>query len=504
MYLGIDFDHGYIEDGGNKYRMLVSEVPMLRSASNENSYSITMEKVYQILLRDFVALTLYQPKQGQSIKLKVTLPNGTETPSVAYGWYQVDSVTCEREGSPMDLGSQKLIHVRVTIQMTLITPPNPDIAVDPYTDPWDLPPYNFKMGTELIEDSVQQFYNAAHDTNGDGYPDLEPFVNTAGVPLQATRTRPLVRISFSFNLPAFDPRWSYYWTGSINDGVVTICGITFQAGQVKLESVSMEVCHDEHEYEDIVNGETVTVTENVNYTRCDIVLLVDPQYMPFYNTDTEQTEIVHGFMRQYLNIGTNILRDDGLHRIWSAQTSLDYLYKTCKRLNTINTDPDADVRYQEMETSLGEQLVVVINRNASTNYTYPAILNTSFFEGTVWNGNGSSTIPLKSLGTTIYGTAAEMIGFQNAEEVSENMFLNKSGSGLMPIDDSGRQVPSFKIGYIERIATFDTVNSITGVPTGTGFLYPDGTQSGFILPTIAPYIWNYETTNVEPSEGAGE
>ena len=360
MYLGINFDGGLLDDEP----MLISE--QITSGSTGDSYSITIEKVYQILKEDIVALTLYQPKKGQTVRIKVPIQTGGGRID-AWAWFQTDSVNVQREGQPIVKDGSTLIHVRVSLNLTMVSVPNEQ----GYTYPWDLPPYNFKIGTELLEQSAWDFLNTGANTWAE---EREPFVNTAGVPLQASVTRPLVRMTFSFNLYDIQPDWVYKWTGKVNNDVVDICGITFQPGMVKLESLGFEVCTDTRPGEE--DGED----EEIYYYKCDVSLLIDPQK----------------FERQYLNVGTHIKDANGnIRRLWCAK-----------------------------------------------------------------NGN-----------TIEYGTIDEIIGYENAEEVSENMFLNSTGTGVTGIGADGRQEQTFRTGYLEQTCPFSAEHDGIGLPTAAPFYH---------------------------------
>jgi hypothetical protein len=363
MPYGTVFDSPYQTIDGEP--MLLEGYPLFESGSNAEGYSLKMVKHYQIYASDFVPLCLYQPKRGQVYRLDLN-------EGAVRAWFSVENVSIEREGGPITRGDKTLVHVKVSIQMTLVqTGASGGSEPDPL--PWELPPFGLKIGTELIEQSVWKYTSTANPLNP---VTDQPFVNTAGVPLQATTTRPLVRMTFSFNLQNILPAWVYLWTGKVNLNEVKICGIIFEPGQVKLESLGFEACKDVEESPD-PNNPARTITTPVNYYRCDVSLLIDPQK----------------FERQYLNVGTHIIQDGGLHRLWSATSN----------------------------------------------------------------------------GTSIYGTAADLAAYDNAEEVSEMMFLNADGDGISPIQ-GGQQTPTYRIGYIEELTNFAEIG----------------------LPTEPPFIWNIE------------
>ena len=118
MYLGVNFDYGTL-DGEP---MLLTNPPILASGSTGDSYSVTYDRVYQILAGDYILLVLYQPKKGQTIRIPLPIPDGQGGRAEnVFGWFRVDSVSLQREGSPITKGNATIIHVRVTWNMTMMT-----------------------------------------------------------------------------------------------------------------------------------------------------------------------------------------------------------------------------------------------------------------------------------------------------------------------------------------------------------------------------------------------
>lgn len=339
--IGTDFDWrgNTIDDEP----LLMKGFPFFESGSVSDTWSISMVKMYQIFAEDFIALCLYQPKKGQTVRIEL---------DGYYCWFQVESVSVEREGSPFTRGDKTLIHVRVKTELSLVTT-EAEGGSSQYTFPWDLPPYNFKLSTELLQQSAWDFYSTVNQQR-------EPFVNTAGVPLQAEVTRPLVRMSFSFNLYDIEPNWVHQWTGKVNNDTVKICGITFQPGMVKLESLGFEVCND------TVPSETEgAAPDPIYYYKCDVSLLIDPQT----------------FERQYLNVGVHYIKNGQLRRLWTVNNS----------------------------------------------------------------------------GTIIYGAIEDVIPYPNPEEVTDNMFLNGDGTAISGFDSAGRQIPTYRTGYLEELVAFSDI-----------------------------------------------
>ena len=475
------------------------------SGSNADGYSLTFVKHYQIDAADFVALCLQQPLKGHLFGIDL---NGLRV------WYQVNQVRIDRDGSQRQLLRHnapdgtvpyiQIINVKVSIDLTSISDPD---KTDEYVSPLALPPYNLKCGTELLEQSVTHFYNTG--TAQGGTPELQEFVNTAGVPLQASTTRPLLRVSFSFNVAEVVLADVYRYIGCVNSEPLTICGLDFDRYQVKLESLNMEACKEVHETT-LANG--TTVEETTNYIRVDVSLLIDPQT----------------FERQYLNVGTHIVQDGGLHRLWCGTLN----WKDNEAIQQSGGGSQGSQQGQQPTPSNpsdsggteiaqgGEQGGAGDSGEGDSGAGEPSGPNPTADEGDdppaddpgddpgdapgtdpgAEPGDDPGTDPTvdpgtdpgydpgyqeptydeeQSFGDTYYGTIAQVMraGLKDPQEVSENMFLNEDGSMIMPFQN-GRQVPSFRTGIIEPLVDLNCLH----------------------LPTEPPFIWTFE---VKPKENDG-
>lgn len=188
--------------------------------------------------------------------------------------------------------------------------------MDELKAPWQLPPFNFRITSAINEESASQFYPGDDDIwlpQSDDEP--ADFVNTAGVMLEGTATYTTAQITFSYAISAvtFGRIQNWFWSlpGKINCDRVTICGMTFPARTVKLESMNAEYNEVElpgttYRQTQVVNGNTVvnTVTiepVNYHYYRVDVTLNANPRTWNQY----------------FLNVGTHVNRDGVIARLWS-------------------------------------------------------------------------------------------------------------------------------------------------------------------------------------------
>lgn len=295
MPYGTDFDHDKFPDNDVDFspEYLISQ--SFESAYNEDGYYLTLVKHYCIYASDFIPLSLYQPRQGYTHQ--VITEDGLIQDGKTYDLYilyEVKNVKIERVGAPKTRNGRTVIFVNVTLNLTPLSDPTRyERGTDPYVEPWDRPPYNFRLGTSLTKQYATDYFNTLSLSR-------EPLVNTAGVPLQVNLTRPLTRISFSFNTPDMPIESSLRKNGCVNSDTVKICGIWFYPYELKLEGIKIEQAQEIHQYYE----DDVLVTETINYFKNDVVLLADPLT----------------FNRIYLNAGMHAKKNGGVQRLWSAVT----------------------------------------------------------------------------------------------------------------------------------------------------------------------------------------
>ena len=255
--------------------------PKILSASVDLNRKIVVEYYYTLDSIDELApLVVSCKRRGQGIIFGY---------GNVYYYGTVDGISIQNKGVEAD-GT-----IHVSLSMTVIVGDTSPTLVDPCAQP--AKPYNFKMGSVSLDETPDEFYPCEGDIiepNGANSP--LPFINTAGVFLEATRTRGLVQISFSYNVPmiSFNINTCWQWIGKTNSSMITVAGITFGPRTLKIENLTFEYTRDE--LKDRFENPVVW-----QYYRCDVVLTADPQ----------------SFNRRYLNVGTSIIRDKALNQLYS-------------------------------------------------------------------------------------------------------------------------------------------------------------------------------------------
>lgn len=303
MPVGTNFDTATIPglSNGVDEKMLIST--SFESASNEDGYFLTLVKYYQIYSSDFIPLSLYQPRRGQYHR--ITLESGTDGDDNPFDlniYYIIESVKLDRIGSPRIFNDKSIITVKVTIHLCPLTNSFQESPSNPLL-PWQLPPYDFKLGTILTHHNASTFYRT-----GIASPSVQALLNTAGAPLNVSTTRPLVKMSFSFNLPLFNYLLIYNRIGYVNNDVVTICGITIDPFMVKLQSVNSESCYQDYVF--IEDG--VETSRTIHYYKISVVLILDPL----------------SYLRYFHNVGTHFKKDNGIQKIWYGYINNQLVYNT--------------------------------------------------------------------------------------------------------------------------------------------------------------------------------
>ncbi|MBR4832806.1 MAG: DUF4124 domain-containing protein [Thermoguttaceae bacterium] len=155
--------------------------------------------------------------------------------------------------------------------------------VDPDTPPWLYRCENYQSDGATEETTATGIY----------LPDFDapvPFVNTAGVPLQAATTRNLRAVSFSYNVRDFSESVALALCGTVNRSPTVIAGVAYPARCVKLENIGATL-EEENDAEGYPRW---------RYHKINVELLVDPLT----------------WNRDYLNVGNHVRLGGGLRRIW--------------------------------------------------------------------------------------------------------------------------------------------------------------------------------------------
>ncbi len=210
------------------------------------------------------------------------------------------------------------------------------------TPPWLYRLENWQISSASEEVAATVYYPTASNV-------ALPFVNTAGVFLEAPTSRALLDMSFTYNVETFDVNYIASFVGRVNASQIDVGGITFPARTVRIEQLDAEEVTEYNQ-----NGSI-----RWRYVKVKPRLLCDPRT----------------FNRDFLNVGTALRSGGGLKKIWTW-------------------------------TSGG-----------STNYgTYQQALNASA---------------------------------DDAEEISDPMFLNAAGTAISPFTNDGRQVPTYISGCLD-------------------------------------------------------
>ncbi len=256
--------------------------PAVVSASVDTAHKIIMEEIWQIFHPDYFTHFVFTRRKKGSVSY-------VQSGGVYYICI-VDGVEVERYEKSQPNGKFQL---KVTSTFSVI------LASSEPTLPWNLPPYNFKITNASQDEAASAFAPCENDPifpSGSNIP--RPLVNTAGCPLEASVTRGLCNMSFSYNthLANYNPSNVWYWQGKTNMNSIVVCGITFPPRTLRVDSYGYEYMESELSYQD---GTTVSTTL-CKYFKCDVALQIDP----------------YSFNRNYLNVGTSIVPNGGPEPIY--------------------------------------------------------------------------------------------------------------------------------------------------------------------------------------------
>lgn len=286
-------------------------------------------------------------------------------------YFEVESVSYERKPPRAD----GTLHVVASTTLKQFE------ERDDLTPPWELPPYDFSIGSAQTESSVARFYPCEGDPLFPaGSNEPVPFINTAGVSLEAVVSKGFSQISFSYNVPAsdFDPNVTWASVGVTNDSPVTICGISFPVRTLVITKYGATFCTSKATTTD-ANG--IETEINWKYYKISVSFDCNPEtYNEFY-----------------LNAGTHVRR-------WNPATGGGALYR-------------------------------------------------------VWRWTNAA-------GSPTFGTYWDYIqsGAEDGEAVTESMFLTADGTNVSPLDATGRQIPTYRLGTSYRPVNFNSLNFPSAPP----------------------------------------
>lgn len=211
-------------------------------------------------------------------------PDDIEQNKRTLGPHWVESCSFSRLGDPMANGKMQF---EMKLKLRFI---HGYEAGKENTPPWGLPinGWNVSGGTESVQ--LKELY--LEDSN-----DAVPFVNSAGIPLEATKERGLSVITFTFNVEpeSIDENVVWGFKNSTNANVIRINGREFPARSLLLDKFDIS----EEEW----NPGTGTDDSDdlkVVYWKISVQMTFSPNT---YNLD-------------YLNVGTMIWSSCGLEKIY--------------------------------------------------------------------------------------------------------------------------------------------------------------------------------------------
>lgn len=221
--------------------------------------------------------------------------------------FRVQSTTVKRISEPMHDGSVTLtVHVSCSTRFDLIETDINGNRVTDNTPPWCLRPADFKIVSAAQEESVKCVWPGISTVTSYGghrrafqsQDDPVPFLNSAGEPLNATVSRGLSQMSFSYNLRSIDPNATWRYCFKTNKFNVIICGLVFPKRTVLVQNIAMD------QKTDYNNDGTV----RWNYYKIHIQLLLDPD----------------SFNKDYHNIGSHIKSNKGVAQLWRWNRGRSY------------------------------------------------------------------------------------------------------------------------------------------------------------------------------------
>lgn len=145
----------------------------------------------------------------------------------------------------------------------------------------------------------------------------QPFVNTAGVPLEAEVSRGLSLLSFTYYLEEIDPDLAWKASFRTNDAAVTLLDLDFPERHLLIQGMKVQPMTDRNPNAAI----------RWKYVRVDLQILIDPD----------------GFDKDYLNVGTSIRTVGGLARLWSWNNGTAFgSYQACQNANADDGEEVSD------------------------------------------------------------------------------------------------------------------------------------------------------------------
>lgn len=112
--------------------------------------------------------------------------------------------------------------------------------------PWHLPLRNYKTAPVMLEQSMDHLWRLEGEGE-DAYSVPTPFRTSAGTELTGTRQRPLVQVSFEYDLyeKVFKEEYLSRFQNTINHAPITIAGRKYATGQVLISGIGADMQQDD-------------------------------------------------------------------------------------------------------------------------------------------------------------------------------------------------------------------------------------------------------------------
>ncbi|MDD3587250.1 MAG: hypothetical protein PHQ75_08700 [Thermoguttaceae bacterium] len=220
---------------------------------------------------------------------------------------RVQSSTVKRISEPLADGSVTVtVHISCSTRYDTLETDVFGNPVSENTPPWFLRPTEFRIVSATQEESVKCVWPGVSSITSYGGFRIEflskddpvPFMNSAGELLDATVSRGLAQMSFSYNLQYVNPNATWLYCFKTNKYNTVICDLDFPERTVLIQNISMDKKCDYN------NNGSVRWT----YYKVQIQLLLDP--------DT--------FNKDYHNVGSHIKDGGGLAKLWRWNRGRSY------------------------------------------------------------------------------------------------------------------------------------------------------------------------------------
>ena len=205
--------------------------------------------------------------------------------------------------------------------------------------PWFMPLRNYKVATVMIEESMDHLWDIKNDK-----PVSIPFRTSAGSEMTGVRQRPILQVSFDYDLVNFKEEYVTQFQNAINIKPVKIAGRKYKAGCVQISCINADEMQQE-----LDDG------SELKWWRVSLVLQIDPK----------------SWMREYINAGLyhrpfeiNNYSHPYIHRkkperIWTTCREFPLIGPDGKQVTSEQYDPDTGEMIKDDE---GKPILVPVNK----------------------------------------------------------------------------------------------------------------------------------------------